>query len=197
MIRKKKAPKGWICLTEFGKLTGISTKTITAAIRNGKIPETFAARIGKAATAPYYLEPEKSAQSWYNSISPKKPHSNKVRLQLKDYIKTFVPETVTDEVKGEPEELTLAELQKREQKAKTETAELKLEQLKGSYVSKADIDNQLYNAGKEIRDAILSVPNRIADQVIAYCDNRTMVVNIMTDALRDELKRLAELIQQE
>ena len=47
---KKKAPKGWVKISDFEETTGISAKTITAAIKRGYIPDNFADVVGTSAT---------------------------------------------------------------------------------------------------------------------------------------------------
>ena len=43
---KKRAPKGWVKISDFEESTGISAKTITAAIKRGYIPDNFADIVG-------------------------------------------------------------------------------------------------------------------------------------------------------
>ncbi|MDL2289946.1 hypothetical protein LJB95_00895 [Paludibacteraceae bacterium OttesenSCG-928-F17] len=195
---KKKVPKGWICISEFEKLISISSKTITAAIKKGSIPKEYVDRIGKTATAPYYLEPQKSALNWYSSLNAKHPLSKKIRDILGKYVETFAPDAIDkEEAVSALGGMTLGEAQRREQIAKAKIAELRVQEMEGSLVDKEKIDEQLFNAGKELREALLAIPNRITDQVIAACDNRTEVLNIMYDAISSELERLSDLISSE
>lgn len=86
---KKKAPKGWVKISDFEETTGISAKTITAAIKRGYIPNNFADVVGTSATSPYYLNPQQAAVCWYKSLNSAHPNQRKVRNALAGYIKTF------------------------------------------------------------------------------------------------------------
>lgn len=86
---KKKAPKGWVKISDFEETTGISAKTITAAIKRGYIPDNFADVVGTSATSPYYLNPQQAAVCWYKSLNSAHPNQRKVRNALAGYIKTF------------------------------------------------------------------------------------------------------------
>jgi len=86
---KKRAPKGWVKISDFEESTGISAKTITAAIKRGYIPDNFADIVGTSATSPYYLNPQQAAVCWYKSLNSAHPNQRKVRNALAGYIKTF------------------------------------------------------------------------------------------------------------
>ena len=79
---KKKAPKGWVKISDFEETTGISAKTITAAIKRGYIPDNFADVVGTSATSPYYLNPQQAAVCWYKSLNSAHPNQRKVRNAL-------------------------------------------------------------------------------------------------------------------
>lgn len=86
---KKRAPKGWVKISDFEESTGISAKTITAAIKRGYIPDNFTDIVGTSATSPYYLNPQQAAVCWYKSLNSAHPNQRKVRNALAGYIKTF------------------------------------------------------------------------------------------------------------
>ena len=89
--------------------------------------------------------------------------------------------------------MTFAEAQRRKEVAKALTAELELKEKEGSLISKQKIDEQLFAFGKELRDALLAVPDRITDEVIAAVENRTKVNNIIYNAIAGALEKLADL----
>lgn len=192
---KEKVPKGWISITEFEALTGLNNSTIKAAINRGAIPERYADRVGPHATSPYYLNPQQAALHWYKSLNAKHPNQKKVRDTLGDYIKNFNPDAVDKSSKKKAgEKMSMEEAIQREQIAKTEIAELKAAQLRGELVPREEIDQQLYAAGKALRDSIMAVPDRIADQLIAAVDNRTLVINLMADELSSALSQQADIL---
>lgn len=192
---RKKAPKGWVKISDFEELTGISTKTIAAAIKRGNIPENFADRVGASATSPYYLNPQQAAKSWYSSINAAHPTSRKIRISLAGYIKTFDKDYITPDKKVTTgtAKVSYEDAQLQEKIAKARIAELELQEKEGSLVQKSVIYDQLFAFGQELRNALLAIPDRITDQVIAECDNRTKVHTTIYDAIANELQKLSDM----
>lgn len=205
---RKKAPKGWVKISDFSVLTGIHVRTIAAAIARGTIPAVEVARIGSRATAPYYLNPKAVAKGWYENLNASHPNTPAVRTALESYIASITPtqkektapKTKTSSTPKETppspsdtgsEKMTLAEAQRLEREAKAKIALLELQEKEGSLVSRDRINEQLFAAGKELRDALLAIPDRITDLIMAE-DNRTMVHNTIYDAIAAELQKLAD-----
>ena len=193
---KKRVPKGWVKISDFEQLVGVSTKTVMSAIKRGYIPSELADVVGTSATAPYYLDPKKAAVSWYHSLNSGHPNQRKVRIALGAYIRTFdaaVVEPAVPEAEAvAPPNMSYEEAQLREKVAKAKFAELELQEKEGALVERALVEAQLFAAGKELRDALLAIPDRIADIVMAAGD-RTTVYNTIYDAIAAELQKLADI----
>lgn len=199
---RKKVPKGWLKISEFEKLTGISNKTITAAIKSGKIPSDYVDRVGVAATAPYYLDPKKAAAEWCSKININHQLSRPLRETLLKYISTFKPSLVkpsksdkdTQQTPAPVEaSMTMADAQLKERIAKAQIAELELKEKDGTLVSKELVDRELFAAAQEIRNSLLAIPDRIIDQVIAEASSRNKAYNALYDAIAAELEKLADI----
>ena len=195
---KKKAPKGWVKISDFEETTGISAKTITAAIKRGYIPDNFADVVGTSATSPYYLNPQQAAVCWYKSLNSAHPNQRKVRNALAGYIKTFDKAVIEPEPTAKAVATATmifscnwAYAQLQEKIAKARIAELELQEKEGALVSRERINAQLFAAGKELRDTLLAIPDRITDVVMAE-DNRAIVHNTIYDAIADALQKLAD-----
>lgn len=91
------------------------------------------------------------------------------------------------------DKMTFAEAQRRKEVAKAKTAELELLEKQGTLILKQRVQDQLFTAGKELRDALLAVPDRVTDEILAAGDNRAKVNNLIYDAIAGELERLADL----
>lgn len=218
-------PKGWVKISEFEALTGLNNRTVTLAIKRGRIPAEYWRRVGEGKTSPICIDPRPAAVHWYRHLNGKHHLTQPLREKLAAYIRTFAPadEGTEDqegvnvegtdwgsgtEVENEGEnegktegkndsssgdKMTFAEAQRRKEVAKAKTAELEFLEKEGSLILKATVQDQLFNAGKELRDALLAVPDRITDEVLAAGDDRTKVNNIIYDAIAGELERLADL----
>ncbi len=202
---KKKVPAGWIKISEFERLTGLNNRTVALAIQAGKIPAQYVKQIGDGATSPKYIHKKKAAVNWYQNINANHHLSRTLRESLAKYIRSFDP-TIIGEGKNppaktkaeskteilEPENISFSEAQRREKVAKAKVAELELKEKEGELVQKAVIYEQLYAAGKELRDTLLSIPDRIIDQVIAASENRAKALNTVYDAIALELEKLSD-----
>lgn len=215
-------PRGWVKVSEFEALTGLNNRTVTLAIKRGGIPSECWRRVGEGKTSPICINPQSAAVHWYRHLNGTHHLTQPLRDKLAAYIRTFDPagvedqegDTMTDERGGDQEgntnikdeeaegdsvrkgggdKMTFAEAQRRKEVAKAKTAELEFLEKEGSLISKAAVQDQLFNVGKELRDALLAVPDRVTDEILAAGDNRTKVNNIIYDAIAGELERLADL----
>lgn len=205
MGARKKVPKGWVKLSAFADLTGLSVKTIMAAMKRGTIPASEVDRVGTGATAPYYLNPQTVAKDWRKNLNANHPLTSTVRAALDKYIQTIEPKPAgkkagkskpvveADEPTGDTsEKMSLAEAQRMEREAKAKIALLELQEKEGSLIPRDRVNEQLFAAGKELRDALLAIPDRITDLIMAE-DNRTAVHTVIYNAIATELEKLADL----
>jgi hypothetical protein len=196
-VGSKKAPNGWVKLTEFERLTGLNNQTVALAIRCGRIPAKFVKKIGTGATSPKYIYPQAAAVSWYKNLNSNHHLSRTLRSSLAKYIRKFAPDVVGEDEKKNKQEvqekLSYDEALRREKAAKARTAELELAEKEGSLISKTNVYNSLFEIGKQVRDALLSIPERVTDDIIASVENRTKVRNLIYDAIAAELERLSEI----
>lgn len=193
---KKKVPKGWIKVAEFAKLIGASQQVISTAIKRGSIPEACADRVGTGATSPYYIDPQPAAKNWYNCLNAANPLTRQLHEGLEKYIKTFDRAAIAKEKKKkatESEGMSLSEAQRRREIAKALEAELDLKKKEGSLVEKAKVYDQLFAAGQQLRNALLSIPDRVIDEVVAVSNSRTKALNVIYDAIAKELERLTDV----
>lgn len=90
---------------------------------------------------------------------------------------------------------TLAEAKLREHNVRIEREEFKLAKLKGEYVPRAKVDKYLFESGRQIRDAILGIPDRLAGIVTAETDQHKNHA-VLTQELRRALESLStELVK--
>jgi len=84
----------------------------------------------------------------------------------------------------------LEDLDLRERKAKTEKAELELRRLKGELLEKDRVEKREFELGREVRDAVENVPNRVAALLAAEGDQHKV-----RKILLDELKKALEIMR--
>lgn len=91
----------------------------------------------------------------------------------------------------DPENMTFTDAKKIEQVYKAKLARLKFETESGKLIEKSAVHKELFNIGSGIREAILSVPGRCIDNVLA-ADTRRGALKIIYDELADALELLTD-----
>ena len=213
----------WVKISEFEQLTGLNNRTIMSAIQRGLIPEDCISRSGneetpevpvlfedvetiapdkqKKTTLPYYINPQPAAVHWFDNANITREPSVKVREKLAKYILTFDPaffdnrpaDFPVESDEEELEDISNAEAIRRQNIKKNVLLDIDIQRQKEILVEKARVYDQLFSFGNEIRNAILSIADRITDNVIASYDNRTKVHSIIYNACAEELDRLANI----
>ena len=213
-----KIHKDWVTISEFENLTGLNNRTILSAIKRGLIPEDCIARKDtdfvpetslfddvpveqvepKSTTKPYFINPHPAAEHWCNHLNSNRPASYAIREKLEKYIITFNPDFMNRNKDDPPDEdesdsMSYKEAVRKERVAKAKIAELELKEKEGSLVQKSVVYDRLFSFGQEIRNALLMIPERITDSIIAAAGNRTKTLNLINDAIAGELERLSNI----
>ena len=79
-------------------------------------------------------------------------------------------------------------------KARRITQELKNKELEGQLVSVEEVNNQLFDTGRQIRDAILSIPARLSAGLVVE-SNQHRIEMTLVDELTKALESLANEIK--
>ena len=213
----------WVKISEFEQLTGLNNRTIMSAIQRGLIPADCISRTGneaeldapvlfddvetvtpdkqKKTTAPYYINPQPAAVHWFDNANITREPSMKVREKLAKYILTFDPNFFDNRptdfpvVSSEEEldDISNAEAIRQQNIRKNILLDIEIQKQKEILVEKARVYDQLFAFGNELRNALLSIPDRITDNVIAANGNRTKTHTLIYDAIATELEKLSDM----
>lgn len=93
---------------------------------------------------------------------------------------------------GKSSNSTLTEVRVQQGKVKLQMEALKLRKMKGELVEKELVYEQLFQFGRQIKDNIMVIPDRVIDEIIA-AKSRTQASEILTNALADALASLADV----
>ena len=203
-----------IGLSEYAKHVGCSANAVMKAIENGRIPRNAVAKVkdGGVGGTSYriFINKVEADPAWvagFNALSdtptyPARLAVERIRAELENPVpdKTeeipetpISPNTLTDTQPREPGFDTLAEAQRREKIAKAAIAQIELMQKKDALVSKDAVYKQLFEAGRQLRDSLMAIPNRITAEIISAGDNHAKVQQIITDAIASSLESLTDL----
>lgn len=158
----------FISKTEFAKRMGVNPSTVHAACDRGRL-----------------------------TLLPNKDQKNRLMLPWPDakteWERLHGASQPTVDVNAEdnaPTNETWAEAKTRKDKAAADLLELQLRTKKGELLERTLVERQAFEAARRVRDAILNVPNRIADQLAVETD-RFRVHQLMVAELNKALEELA------
>jgi len=191
----------WLILEEYAKTLMVSPQAVSKAIDNGRIPpsavriEKSISRGGGRQNKNIWINTKTANIAWVNTENAsqgRRPEEaiarvEELRKELGVESGAFSVSQPTDNP------ITLHEAQRRERAAKAEMAELELLKTQGSLVQKDVVYKQLFEAGQQLRDAIMAVPGRITSEIIAAGGNQTQIREIITEALATSLEGLADI----
>lgn len=90
-----------------------------------------------------------------------------------------------------PQLQSFSEVQTRERHFKAELARLEFEERIGKLVSVEKVEAEAFRTGRQVRDAMLNIPDRVAGILAAETDQRNIHV-ILTKEIRQTLEALAD-----
>ena len=90
-----------------------------------------------------------------------------------------------------PDSMSFTDAKKLEQVYKAKLARLKFETESGKLIEKSAVHKELFNIGSGIREAILGVPGRCIDNVLA-AETRRGALKLLYDELADALELLTD-----
>lgn len=88
-------------------------------------------------------------------------------------------------------DITYAEAKKRNELAKARKAELELMELEGDLIRKDKVYASLYEYASVIKNNLLSIPDRITDELISNSHSRSDFYNILNRSIVNELEILS------
>lgn len=139
-------------------------------------------------------------KEWREHIDPAKVQSKTLWAALWDGEQPNEPDVVPDE-KPTKTAVQSAEAKAYSEQVKGATAvktqyaarmaKLKFEQASGELVNRDQVFRAFFAVGQEFRAAIMSVPDRVIDEVFA-ADDRNVAHDLLYNALADVLEKLSE-----
>lgn len=154
-------------LTEYAKHRGVSKPMVSKMIKQGLIKEACK-KIGNR-----YEINQKKADKLLQGRTISTVEKNKI-------------------VKQEGfEKLTLTEARTEKERYLAALRKLEYDQKAGELVSKAQIEKEAFDTARRVRDALLSLPDRISAQLAAMAD-RDQIQTLLAKEIRHTLIGLAE-----
>lgn len=201
----------YVSYRKFAELIGVSDTAVRKAVKAGYIQKGV---VGLDTIRPKINVPVACAE-WgkelVNADAPKKaapvkkrkPAIKKTVSDLPEPKKIAVPydddedddgDTFMGSDLGDPVEvsdgMSMTDAKRMEAILKAKKLKLQVEHLEGTLVEKNAVEKKLFEKGQQVRSSLLSIPDRIAANLLA-CKSVTEAVNMLTDEMIAALESLA------
>jgi hypothetical protein len=171
-----------ISVREFARRLGVSETAVRKAVAAGKITsDSFTEVNGKRMIIELIARKE-----WAIAVREGGPPQSAVLAQ--SLSKENKVETLTPTAK------TMMEAKQAKAVWDAKTAELNYRKAEGMLVEKDVVNKSLHEMGQEIRDAMLSIPDRVIDDILA-ASTRADAHTLLHKAIHDELTRLTDHLE--
>lgn len=171
--------QGFVTVTEFAKLVGVTENAIRYAVSKGKITTKL---IGKRKM----IDPDKGQVEWESSVdktAQAKGKKKKTNKKQTSKVEDFKPETFQGQ--------TLHQAEHRDKVYKARLSELKYLEQAGELCKVVDIKKEAFEIARKTRDDLMTIPARIAHEVAVETDPRQVEI-MLNKEIANALNRLAK-----
>lgn len=171
-----------ISIREYARRRGCSEQNVRKACDRGHIVKGVVydpvtnKRIG--------IYQEIADQEWAANRNPDRTTNTKLIQNLEAAGGARIPDKPSDTATYNKAKLAKVALE-------AKLLELKYQQELGNLVEKSKVDNEMFAFGQLVREAMLAIPNRVVDHIMA-APTRLDAVTLLTEAINEALTRLSE-----
>lgn len=170
-----------ISIRKFSRDLKVSDTAVRKAIKADKIVKGVQR---DEAGNPTGIFPVIALKEWKENSNPNTFRAGKNAVDEKEDLPEPPPK--------KEDETSLAQINRAKAFVELKLKKLELEKKQGTLVEVEKVYQQLFNAGKEISGAILVVPDRVIDNILA-CSNRTDAHALLYKELEGALEKMARL----
>lgn len=171
----EKKPK-LMTVFQYAQYRQISATAVKNAIKNKKLERSVSVSEGIKK-----IDVEAADREWEENSHPSYTHS-----AANGRVKPG------SQGKKDPVISAINQIRQQKESVKLKQEAIKLAQLQGILVDKRKMDKTLFEFGKLLRDSILSVPERLIDDILS-ADSRAEAYKILYEGLADSLRQLSEI----
>ena len=173
---------------EFARRLGVSEKTVRDGIKTGKISKGVIIENGKPKIN--FEIAFQESQTIGLGFKVLKQTESKKSPDVRSKVES---KNLLDDLGV----LSLSDALRLKENHNAKLKELELKKMEGSLLNKDEVFTQLFDFHQELRNALLAIPDRITDTLIAYSEDRNKVHQLINEAIAselDNLKRFADEI---
>lgn len=170
-----------ISIREYARRRGCSEANVRKACDLGHIAKGVA--YDPATNKRIGIYPDIADQEWAANRNPDRTTNTKLIENL-EAAGGRIPDKASDTATYNRAKLAKVALE-------AKLLELKYQTELGNLVEKSKVDREMFAFGQMVREAMLAIPNRVVDHLMA-APTRLDAVTLLTDAINEALTRLSE-----
>lgn len=180
-----------ISIREYGRRKGVPESTIRKAIDQGQIKKGYI----KSDSGKMKISELVADEEWFVFYEARTKGRTRRKVEAEEE-SADVDNTGETGKRRKKNTDNINELQYEIEQVKLETAQIQLEKLKGSVVSKDEVYAALFTAGQEVKATFQALPDRVIDNILAAA-SRNEAHQVLTDAINEALKTLSEVVERD
>ena len=177
--QNQKKTTGLLSFTAYGKRIGVSQQRVSKYVKTGQISDRALSVVGKRKM----INPEIADADLAQSIDPSQ--KRKAAISQSDKCETIVTAGLNP---NSPDFQTARALNEH---YKAALKKLEFEKQDGLLLDAKQVEKEAFDLARQVRDAILNIPNRIADQIVVLND-RSEIIKVLTNELTNALEKLSQ-----
>lgn len=171
-----------ISIPDFAKLVGVSRQAIYKAIREGRISDGLTEDRKR-------LIKDVAMVEYRGNTDPSK--QGRLKQEAHDKQSAYKP-SASDTQPPAPTTADFNTAKKHDMVYRAKIRELEYKEKLGKLVDKDAVYRELFNAGKELRTALMAIPDRCIDDVLA-CMSRNEAHSFLYKAISEALEMLSDI----
>lgn len=186
--------EGHLSQRQYAERRGCTEGAVRKAIKAGKIIHGLV-RDEKGRP---WINPQVADREWAQNHNPNYAHNNTVLAEKLTGTPAPAAPPTTPEAADNPDvegrsSISISKSKQAESAIKAKMLHIKLQELQGQVVKKADIANALYEMGQEIRKEMMGIPARHIDKLRGIAD-RNQAQIYLEEAIAASLEKLTQVI---
>lgn len=181
----------YITCSELARRRGVSKMAVSKAIKESRLRDCVHFNDNGLAEIDWSIAVIECDKIGFGESNPK-PKEN-----VEKTVKTIIPKVETkniplDDIKKNSSDILneytdYAEATRLEKIYKAQRAKLEVDEIEGRLVNKEEVYKKLYSFGSELKNNLLSIPDRITDELISLSDDRNEFYSLLSKEIENVL----------
>lgn len=183
----------YISCSELARRRGVSKMAVSKAIKESRLRDCIHLDEKGYAVVDWEIAETECNKIGFGESNPK-PKVREVKEPKP--VKVVSKQIPLEEIKNNSsdilnEDTNYAEATRLEKIYKAQRAKLEVDEIEGRLVNKEEVYKKLYSFGSELKNNLLSIPDRITDELISLADDRNEFYSLLSKEIENVLTEMS------